>query len=134
MATGQDDEFEPSKIIGAISRLAGALVGSAVLAGRRVIISVTTVGRSSSDKLEEKSARAPAKRKKRATPRKKTKGRKAKKKLETAKWKGANPPPKGGTSKKSNGLKKQGPQPEVVEANLHGDKPRGASTSADSAS
>ena len=56
------------------------------------------------------------------------------KKLKWGKQKGANPLPKGGTSKKSNERKKQGPQPEVVEAKLHGDKPCGAGASADSAS
>ena len=92
MATRQNDELGPSKIIRDISRLAGALVGTTVLTGRRIIISTTPVGRSSSDRPEEKSARAPAKRKKKVTRKKKPKGKKAKKKLETAKRKGANPP------------------------------------------
>ena len=130
MATRQNDELGPSKIIGAISRLAGALVGTAVLTGRRIIKSTPPGGGSSTDKLKEKSARAPAKekkkiakrkgtrpaqksgiskaktaqapakRKKKAASKKKKKGPKAKKKLKTAKRKGANPLPKSKTPKK----------------------------------
>ena len=90
MATRQNDELEPSKVIRDISRLAGALVGSAVLAGRKVIISVTPVGGSSVYKLKGKSSGAPAKRKKKGT-------RKKKKKI--AKRKGTSPARKSGISK-----------------------------------
>jgi hypothetical protein len=90
MATRQNNELDPSKIIGAISRLTGALVGTAVFAGRKVIISVAPVGRNSSGKLKEKTGRAPAKRKKKATHKKKKK---------IAKRKGTSPARKSGISK-----------------------------------
>ena len=80
MATRQNDELKPSKIVGAISKRAGVLVGTVVVTGKRIIGNVTTASGSSSNNPAGKSVQAPAKKKKKATRRKKTKGQKAKKK------------------------------------------------------
>ncbi len=97
MATRQNDKTELSKIVGAISKLAGTVVGTAVVTGKRVTKNVTLPGGASSD-LGKKSTQTPAKRKKKATPKKKVKGRNAKKKRKIVKQKGTGQPRKHGTS------------------------------------
>jgi hypothetical protein len=87
MATPQNSKPEPSKIIRPISKFAGALVGTAVVTGKRIIGSVKPTSEGPSDKHREKTLQAsakkpsvkhrekthqaPAKRKKDATPKKK---------------------------------------------------------------
>jgi hypothetical protein len=135
MATRQNDKTELSKIVGAISKLAGTVVGTAVVTGKRVVKNVTPSGGASSEP-GKKSAQAPAKRKKKAAPKKKTQGRKArkkkparkagtkgqkaKKKRKIAKKKGTSPARKGGISKEVEAVKEQEPQPEVTKVKLYG--------------
>jgi len=99
MATQQSRKVEPPKIIGAISKLAGALVGTAVVTGKRIIETTTQAGEEPSAKPEKKSVRAPAKKKKRkkAVVKTKAKGRKVKKKV--AKKKSTGPRRKSKTSR-----------------------------------
>jgi len=89
MATRENDKIEPSKIVGAISKLAGTLVGTAVVTGKRIVRNVTPPSGASSE-LKEKSVQARAKRKKRVT---------RKKKKKAVKRKGTSQARKGGTSK-----------------------------------
>lgn len=108
MATPQNDEF--LSIVGSISKFAGALVGTAVITGKRILGEAKPPSEGSSDKLRKKNipaqtntkkkkavkrkpagssgksgaskkkpARSPAKKKKIATPKKKTVKRKTKK-------------------------------------------------------
>jgi hypothetical protein len=97
MATRQNDKTELSKIVGAISKLAGTVVGSAVVTGKRVVKNVTPSSGASSG-LGKKSTQTPAKRKKKAAPKKKAKSRKAKKKRKIVKRKGTSRPRTRGTS------------------------------------
>ena len=92
MATRQKDKIEPSGIVGAVSKLAGALVGTAVVSGKRIVRNVAPVSKDSSDELEEKSMQAPAKKKKGATRKKETKGPKTKKKKKMKKGKSSSSP------------------------------------------
>ena len=78
MATPQNGE--PSRIIGSISQLAGALVGTAVVTGKRIIGSVTPPSKGPSDKSGQKTMQAPAKRMKEAVHKTRTKTPKTKKK------------------------------------------------------
>lgn len=98
MATRQSDKTELSKIVGAISKLAGTVVGTAVVTGKRVAKNVKPRGGASSE-LGKKSMQTPAERKKKATPKKKAQGRKAKKKGQIVKRKETSRPRKRGTSK-----------------------------------
>jgi hypothetical protein len=98
MATPQNDESEPSRIIGSISKLAGALVGTAVVAGKRIIGEVTPPSKGPSDKLGGKTMQAPAKRRKKAVRKTETKVPKTKKK-KVIKRKGTGSPQKSKTSK-----------------------------------
>jgi hypothetical protein len=84
MATRRNDKIEPSKIVGAISKAAGTLIGSAVVTGKRIVRNVT-LPKAGSSKLGGKSTQAPAKSKKKAAPKKRTKSQKAKKTTEIAK-------------------------------------------------
>lgn len=95
MATPQNSES--SRIIGSISKLAGALVGTVVVAGKRIVRATTSEG--PLDKPKEKTIRAPAKRKKKAVGKTKTKVLKVKKK-KAIKRKPAGSSGKGGASKK----------------------------------
>lgn len=99
MATRWDDKIEPSRIVGAISKAAGTLVGSAVVTGKKIVRNVTSP-KAGSSKLGEKSTQAPGKGKKRATPKKNAKSQKAKKTRGTAKPKAASSRRKPGTSAK----------------------------------
>ena len=98
MATPQNGESEPSRIIGSISKLAGALVGTAVVAGKRIIGEVTPPGKGPSDKPGGKTMQAPAKRRKKAVRKTETKVPKTKKK-KVIKRKGTGSPQKSKTSK-----------------------------------
>ena len=80
MATPQNDEPEASRIIRSISKLAGALVGTAVVTGKRIIGSVRPPSEGSSDKPGEKTVHAPAKRKMKAVRKTEIKIPKTKKK------------------------------------------------------
>ena len=95
MATPQNGE--PSRIIGCISKLAGTLVGTVVVAGKRIVGAATSEG--PLDKPKEKIIRAPAERKKKTVGKTKTKVLKVKKK-KAVKRKPAGSSGKGGTSKK----------------------------------
>ncbi|MHC4487582.1 MAG: hypothetical protein ACYSW7_00170 [Planctomycetota bacterium] len=97
MATRQNDKTELTKIVGAISKLAGTVVGTAVVTGKRVVKNVTPSSRASSG-LGKKSTQTSAKRKKKAAPKKKAKGLKAKKKRKVVKREGTGRPRKRGTS------------------------------------
>ena len=82
IATRQSQKVEPPKVIGAISKFAGALVGTAVVTGRRIAKTAAQAVEGPSAKPEERSMRAPGeKRKKQKTAVKtKAKSRKVKKK------------------------------------------------------
>jgi hypothetical protein len=100
MATPQNGESEPSRIIGSISKLAGALVGTAVVAGKRIIGEVTPPSKGPSDKPGGKTMQAPAKRRKKAVRKTETKVPKTKKKKKKViKRKGTGSPRKSKTSK-----------------------------------
>ena len=100
MATPQNGEPEPSRIIGSMSKLAGALVGTAVVAGKRIIGEVTPPSKGPSDKPGGKTMQAPAKRRKKAVRKTETKVPKTKKKKKKViKRKGTGSPQKSKTSK-----------------------------------
>ena len=100
MATPQNDEPEPSRIIRSISKLAGALVGTAVVTGKRIIGSVRPSSEGPSDKPGEKTVHAPAKRKKKAVRKTEIKIPKTKKK-KVVKRKGTGSSGESGASKKT---------------------------------
>jgi len=100
MATPQNDEPEPSRIIRSISKLAGALVGTAVVTGKRIIGSVRPPSEGPSDKPGEKTVHAPPKRKKKAVRKTKIKIPKTKKK-KVVKRKGTGSSGESGASKKT---------------------------------
>ncbi len=114
MATLQNGKPEPSRIIRSISKLAGALVGTAVVTGKRIIGSVRPPSEGPSDKPGEKTVHAPAKRKKKAVRKTEIKTPKTKKKKEV-KRKGTGSSGKSGASKKkptqSPATKKKGATP-----------------------
>jgi hypothetical protein len=97
MATPQNDE--PSRIIGSISKFAGTLVGTVVIAGERIIHSTISPSEVPSDKLKEKTSQARSQTKKKAVRKKKTKTPKTKKK-KGIKRKPADSTGKSGASKK----------------------------------
>ena len=102
MATPQNDEPEPSRIIRSISKLAGALVGTAVVTGKRIIGSVRPPSEGPSDKPGEKTVHAPAKRKKKAVRKTEIKIPKTKKKKKKeVKRKGTGSSGESGASKKT---------------------------------
>jgi hypothetical protein len=74
MATPQNGKPEPSRIIGSISNIAGVLVGTAVVTGKRIIGLVKPPSEGPSDKPGEKTVKAPAKRKKKKKKEVKRKG------------------------------------------------------------
>ena len=100
MATPQNSEPEPSRIIRSISRLAGSLVGTAVVTGRRIIGSVRLPCEGPSDKPREETVHAPAKRKKKAVRKTEIKIPKTKKK-KGVKRKGTGSYGESGASKKT---------------------------------
>ncbi len=100
MAIPQNGEPEPSRIIRSISKLAGALVGTAVVTGKRVIRSVRSSSEGPSDKPGEKTVHAPAKRKKKAVRKTGIKIPKTKKK-KVVKRKGTGSSGESGASKKT---------------------------------
>ena len=114
MATLQNGEPEPSRIIRSISKLAGALVGAAVVTSKRIISSIRPQSEGPSDKPGEKTVHAPAKRKKKAVRKTEIKIPKTKKK-KVVKRKGTGSSGKSGASKKtptqSPATKKKGATP-----------------------
>jgi hypothetical protein len=114
MATLQNGKPEPSRIIRSISKLAGALVGTAVVTGKRIIGSVRPPSEGPSDKPGEKTVHAPAKRKKKAVRKTEIKIPKTKKK-KVVKRKGTGSSGESGASKKkptqSPATKKKGATP-----------------------
>jgi len=94
MATRRNQKVGPPKVIWAISQFAGALVGTAVVTGKRIVKTAVQAGKEPSAKPRKKSVRAPAKKKAAV----KTKVRKVKKKV--AKTKGTGPAGKGKTPRK----------------------------------
>jgi len=114
MATPQNGEPGPSRIIGSISKLVGALVGTAVVTGKRIIGSVRPPSEGPSDKPGEKTVHAPAKRKKKAVRKTEIKIPKTKKK-KVVKRKGTGSSGESGASKKkptqSPAKKKKGATP-----------------------
>jgi len=116
MATPQNGKPEPSRIAGSISKLAGTLVGNAVVAGRRIIGSVSPPSEGSLDKPGGKTVEAPVKKKKKAVRKTKAKVPKTKKKKKKVlKRKGTDSSGKSGASKKksthSPAKKKEGTKP-----------------------
>ncbi len=99
MATPQNGKPEPSRIIRSISKLAGALVGTAVVTGKRIIGSVRPPSEGPSDKPGKKTVHAPAKRKKKAVRKTGIKIPKTKKK-KVVKRKGTGSSGESGASKK----------------------------------
>ncbi|HIJ66794.1 MAG TPA: hypothetical protein HPP87_03095 [Planctomycetes bacterium] len=95
MATRRKQQAGPSQVIGAVSKFAGVLVGTAVVTGRRIIKTVSQPDQGRQAKPGKKSVQAPAGKK--ATG--KTKGRKAEKKA--AKKKETGPAGKAKTSPKT---------------------------------
>lgn len=100
MATPQNGEPEPSRIIRSISKLAGALVGTAVVTGKRIFGSVRPPSEGPSDKPGEETVHAPAKRKKKAVRKTEIKIPKTKKK-KVVKRKGTGSSGESGASKKT---------------------------------
>ena len=78
MATPQNDEH--SKVIGAISKFAGTLAGTAVVTGKRIIGSVKPTSEGPSDKPKKKTMQARSQRKKKAVRKTEAKVPKTKKK------------------------------------------------------
>jgi len=72
MATRQSQKIEPPKVIGAISKFAGVLVGTAVVTGKRIVKTAAQAGEEPSPKPRKK---------KKAAVKTKAKGRKLKKKV-----------------------------------------------------
>ena len=99
MATPQNGEPEPSRIIGSISKLAGSLVGTAVVAGKRIIGEAAPPSKDPSDKPGRKTMQARSQRRKKAVRKTKAKVPKTKKK-KVVKRKPAGSSGKGGASKK----------------------------------
>ncbi len=114
MATPQNGKPEPSRIIRSISKLAGALIGTAVVTGKRIIGSVRPLIEGPSDKPGKKTVHAPAKRKKKAVRKTEIKIPKTKKK-KVVKRKGTGSSGESGASKKkptqSPATKKKGATP-----------------------
>jgi hypothetical protein len=116
MATPQNSKPEPSRIIGSISKLAGVLVGTAVVTGKRIIGLVTPPSEGPLDKHRGKTVQAPAKRKKKAVRKTEIKIPKTKKKKKkVVKRKGTGSSDESGASKKkptqSPAKKKKGAKP-----------------------
>jgi len=114
MTTPQNGEPEPSRTIRSVSKFAGALVGTVVVTGKRIIGSVTPPSEGPPNKPEGKTMRVSAKRKKKVVRKTKIKVPKAKKK-KVVKQKPAGSSGKGGASKKkptqSPAKKKKGATP-----------------------
>lgn len=72
MAARQSRKAEPPKVIEAISRFAGTLVGTAVVTSKRIVDSVAPPSKGPSGKAGEKTVRAPAKKKEKVIKRKTT--------------------------------------------------------------
>ncbi len=101
MATRQNRKVESPKIIGAISRLAGTLVGTVAVTGKRIIGSVTPPSEGPSDKPEVKTMQVSVKRKKKAVRKTEIKVPKTKKKKKkVVKRKGTGSSGESGASKK----------------------------------
>ncbi len=99
MATRQNQKVESPKIIGAISKLAGTLVGTVAVTGKRIIGSVTPPSEGPSDKPEVKTMQVSVKRKKKAVRKTEIKVPKTKKK-KVVKRKGTGSSGKSGVPKK----------------------------------
>jgi hypothetical protein len=97
MATPQNGK--PSRIIESISRFAGTLVGTVVLAGKQIIHLIVSPSEVPSDKLEKKTSQAWSQTKKKTVRKKKIKTPKTKKK-KAIKRKPADSTGKSGVSKK----------------------------------
>ncbi len=114
MATPQNGKPEPSRIIRSISKVAGALIGTVVITGKRIIGSVRPPSEGPSDKPGEKTVHAPAKRKKKAVRKTEIRIPKTKKK-KVVKRKGTGSSGESGASKKkptqSPATKKRGATP-----------------------
>jgi hypothetical protein len=80
MATRQSQKVEPPKVIGAISKFAGALVGTAVVTGKRIAKTAVSADEKPSAMPGKKPVRVPAKKRKKTSVKTKAKGRKVKKK------------------------------------------------------
>ncbi len=74
MATPQNGGPEPWSIIRALSKFAGALVGTAVITGKRIIGEAKSPSKGSSDKPKKKNISAQAKRKKKKAVKRKPAG------------------------------------------------------------
>ena len=103
MATRQSQKVEPPKVIGSISKLAGALVGTAVVTGRQIIKTVAQANEQPSGGPRGNSTPTRAGKKKKAAIKTKAKGRKVKKrkKKKVAKRKGTGSPKRGTSIKEA---------------------------------
>jgi len=101
MPTPKNSKPEPLRVIGSRSKLVGAMVGTAVVTGKRAIRSVRSSSEGSSDKPGEKTVHAPVptKRKKKAVRKAGIKIPKTKKK-KVVKRKGTGSSGESGASKK----------------------------------
>ena len=80
MATRQSQKVETPKVIGAISKFAGTLVGTAVVTSKRIVKTTASADEKSSARPGEKTGRASAKKRKKTSVKANAKGRKIKKK------------------------------------------------------
>jgi len=80
MAKRQSQKVEPPKVIGAISKFAGTLVGTAVVTSKRIVKTAVSAEEKPSARPGDKSVRASAKKRKKTSVKTKAKGRKIKKK------------------------------------------------------
>ena len=109
MAIRKSQKVKPPKVIEAISEFAGALVGTAVVTGKRIVKTAAQADEVPSPKPRKKTAQTPTMKKKKTAVKTKVKGRKVKKKV--AKKKSTGLGHKGKTSIKGSAqptAKKQG--------------------------
>jgi hypothetical protein len=103
MATRQSQKVEPPKVIGAISKFAGTLVGTAVVTSKRIVKTAVSAHEKPSARPGEKSIWASAKKRKKTSVKANAKGRKIKKKAakkKATKKKSTGPRRKSKTSRK----------------------------------
>ena len=91
----ENDKIELSKIVGVVSKRAGALVGAAVVTGKKIglcVRNMMTVEAGPSDRIAKKPVQTRAKKKRRETGKKKSEGEEAKIKRKTEKPKRSSRP------------------------------------------
>ena len=76
MATGQNKEHGPSKVIGSISKFAGVLVGTAVATSKQIVKGMGEQSRAAPDAFGEKTAKVRRKREKKTVRKRVAKAKK----------------------------------------------------------